>query len=266
MDQTYFQKGFGLRSEIRPQLHENYRSQVVDVMRANGFRLEDTVCQDDVVLIPAFGMPAAEIDTLAGKGCVIVDTTCGSVLNVWKNVERYARASITSIIHGKYEHEEMEATFSRTTLFPGAHYLVVRDKNETAFVCDYIEKRGDRTEFLKRFQKAISGGFDPDVHLERIGLANQTTMLSSESLQIADMLQVAMNKRYGRKEMASKEEKELSILERYLPKQLSDGELQKIVEKEAAVLGATTKKDFGRLMKHLSEQLAGSVDNTFSSR
>ena len=272
MDQTYFQKGFGLRSEIRPQLHENYRSQVVDVMRANGFRLEaggltfmlaiefgfcygveraveyayetitkfpnqrifltgeiihnphvnnklkrmgigflpdgpgkyDTVSQDDVVLIPAFGIPAAEIDILAGKSCVIVDTTCGSVLNVWKNVERYARAGVTSIIHGKSEHEETEATFSRTTLFPGAHYLVVRDRNETAFVCDYIEKRGDRAEFLGRFQKAISRGFDPEVHLERIGLANQTTMLSSESLQIAEMLRAVRTRRHGPEEMATR--------------------------------------------------------------
>ena len=81
-------------------------------------------------MIPAFGIPAAEIDLLSKKGCIVVDTTCGSVLNVWKNVERYARAGVTSVIHGKFEHEETEATFSRTTLFAGAHYLVIRDKKE----------------------------------------------------------------------------------------------------------------------------------------
>jgi 4-hydroxy-3-methylbut-2-en-1-yl diphosphate reductase len=269
MDQTYYQKGFGLRAEIRPQLRETYRSQIVEVMRANGFRLEvgdltfllamefgfcygveraveyayetvakfpsrrifltgeiihnphvnnklhgmgirflplgsekyDAIGKDDVVIIPAFGIPAADIELLGKKGCVVVDTTCGSVLNVWKNVERYARIGATSVIHGKYEHEETEATFSRTTLFSSAHYLVIRDKAEASYVCDYIAKGGDRDDFMKRFRKGVSANFDPDLHLERIGLANQTTMLSSESLEIAEMLRVAMVERYGASEL-----------------------------------------------------------------
>jgi 4-hydroxy-3-methylbut-2-enyl diphosphate reductase len=272
MDQTYFQKGFGLRAEIRPQLRENYRSQIVDLMRANDFRLEaggltfllavesgfcygveraveyayetltkfpdhrifltgeiihnphvntklqgmgiqflpnnsskyDQIQKDDVVLIPAFGIPAAELDMLAKKGCIIVDTTCGSVLNVWKNVERYARANVTSVIHGKSEHEETEATFSRTTLFSGAHYLVVRDKKEAAYVCDYIVRGGACGDFMTRFRDAVSANFDPERHLQRIGLANQTTMLSSESLEIAGMLRLAMNKRYGDEELPAR--------------------------------------------------------------
>src|SRR3989442_3740587 len=254
----YYQKGLGLRAEIRPRLRENYRSQIVDLMRANGFRLEaggltfllamefgfcygveraveyayetvtkfpnrrifltgeiihnphvnnklqrmgiqflpngrdkyDEVGQQDVVLIPAFGIPAEDLELLAQKGCVVVDTTCGSVLNVWKNVERYARAGVTSVIHGKFEHEETKATFSRTTLLPGAHYLVIRDKKEAAYVCSYITSRGNNVEFMSRFQQAVSKDFDPVRHLERIGLANQTTMLSSESLEIAEMLRV----------------------------------------------------------------------------
>jgi 4-hydroxy-3-methylbut-2-enyl diphosphate reductase len=164
----------------------------------------DEILRDDVVLIPAFGIPAADIELLAKKGCIVVDTTCGSVLNVWKNVERYARASVTSVIHGKFEHEETEATFSRTTLFSGAHYLVIRDKNEATFVCNYIREGGDKAPFMKRFHKAVSRGFDPDLHLERIGLANQTTMLSSESLEIAEMLRVAMDARYGSEEMGTR--------------------------------------------------------------
>jgi 4-hydroxy-3-methylbut-2-en-1-yl diphosphate reductase len=155
-------------------------------------------------LIPAFGIPASDIELLAKKGCIVVDTTCGSVLNVWKNVERYARAAVTSVIHGKFEHEETEATFSRTTLYGGAHYLVIRDRGEATRVCNYIEKGGDKTEFMDYFRRAVSDGFDPDQHLQRIGLANQTTMLSSESLQIAEMLRVAMNARYGADEMASR--------------------------------------------------------------
>jgi 4-hydroxy-3-methylbut-2-enyl diphosphate reductase len=126
------------------------------------------------------------------------------VLNVWKNVERYARAGVTSIIHGKFEHEETQATFSRTTLFSNAHYLIIRDKNETAYVCDFIAKGGDPAEFKSRFRQAVSTDFDPSRHLERIGLANQTTMLSSESLEIAEMLRVAMTRRYGEEEMATR--------------------------------------------------------------
>jgi 4-hydroxy-3-methylbut-2-enyl diphosphate reductase len=164
----------------------------------------DEIGRDDVVVIPAFGIPAAEIDLLSKKGCIVVDTTCGSVLNVWKNVERYARAGITSVIHGKFEHEETEATFSRTSLFQGAHYLVIRDKSQAALVCSYIENGGDKTLFTERFRKSISSGFDPDVHLERIGLANQTTMLSSESLEIAEMLRVSMSNRYTSEELAQR--------------------------------------------------------------
>jgi 4-hydroxy-3-methylbut-2-enyl diphosphate reductase len=164
----------------------------------------DEIGRNDVVVIPAFGIPAAEIDLLSKKGCIVVDTTCGSVLNVWKNVERYARAGITSVIHGKFEHEETEATFSRTSLFAGAQYLVIRDKTEASLVCNYIENGGNKDEFIARFSRSISSGFNPDVHLARIGLANQTTMLSSESLQIAEMLRVAMNKRYSPEELAER--------------------------------------------------------------
>jgi len=272
MDRTYYQKGFGLRAEVRPQLHENYRSQVVDLMRTNGYRLEaggltfllarefgfcygveraveyayetvkkfpnqriflsgeiihnpyvnnkldemgvrflpkapnkyDVIQPEDVVMVPAFGLPAAELDTLSRKGCIIVDTTCGSVLNVWKNVDRYARQGVTSIIHGKFEHEETEATFSRTALVSDAHYLVLRDKQETAYVCGYIAAGGDKAEFMSKFRKAADKNFDPDRDLERIGLANQTTMLSSESLEIADMLRAAMAQRYGAEQLTTR--------------------------------------------------------------
>jgi 4-hydroxy-3-methylbut-2-enyl diphosphate reductase len=164
----------------------------------------DQISAEDVVLIPAFGIPARDIDILRQKGCVVVDTTCGSVLNVWKNVERYARAGVTSVIHGKFEHEETQATFSRTTLFPGAHYLVIRDKKEASYVCHYIVNGGKTGEFLSQFKRAVSEGFEPDRHLERIGLANQTTMLSSESLEVAQMLRAALTQRYGEEELSSR--------------------------------------------------------------
>ncbi len=158
--------------------------------------------KDDVVIIPAFGIPAADIDLLSKKGCVVVDTTCGSVLNVWKNVERYSRLGVTSVIHGKFEHEETQATFSRTTLYRDAHFLVLRDKKEAARICEFIASGGNAASFMDTFRAAVSPGFDPDVHLQRIGLANQTTMLSSESLEIAEMLRVAMIVRYGNEDLA----------------------------------------------------------------
>jgi 4-hydroxy-3-methylbut-2-enyl diphosphate reductase len=152
---------------------------------------------DDVVIIPAFGVPHDDFTRLRERGCILVDTTCGSVLTVWKSVEKYARSGVTAIIHGKYDHEETRATCSQVTCHPGAHFLVVRDRSEAEEVCAFLEGRLDRAAFLERFAQAASPGFDPDVHLERIGCANQTTMLSSESLEIAGLLRAAVARRHG---------------------------------------------------------------------
>ncbi len=155
-----------------------------------------SVTADDVVLLPAFGVSTGELRILGDKGAVLVDTTCGSVMNVWKNVERYARGGFTSIVHGKYWHEETMATVSRAESGRG-HYLVVRDMEESEVLCRYIVEGGDRDRFIARFDRAISRDFDPDRHLEYIGLANQTTMLSSESLAIAEAIRRALVARYG---------------------------------------------------------------------
>lgn len=162
----------------------------------------DRIAREDVVVIPAFGIRHGELKLLQEKGCIVVDTTCGSVLNVWKNVERYARDGFTSIVHGKHEHEETRATCSQAAKYPNSHFLVVRDLAETEIVCDYIVNGGDRAAFLQRFSKACSADFDPDRHLERIGLANQTTMLSSESLAIAERIRRAMLQKYGAENLA----------------------------------------------------------------
>src|SRR5207247_7539924 len=123
---------------------------------------------DDVVILPAFGVTIATRQQLDRQGCTLVDTTCGSVLNVWKNVRRYAEGGYTSIIHGKMWHEETQATASHAVQF-GGHYLVVFDHAETAVVCDYIRERGGRDAFLERFSNASSPGFDPDRDLDHIG-------------------------------------------------------------------------------------------------
>lgn len=151
----------------------------------------------DVVLLPAFGATTEEMERLRSVGCLLVDTTCGSVLNVWKNVEKFARDGYTCIIHGKYWHEETRATASRALLYPEGRYLVVLDDGETEIVARYIEGHGERSAFLERFENAMSDGFDPDVDLDRIGMANQTTMLSSESLAVADRIRSAYVRRHG---------------------------------------------------------------------
>ena len=125
------------------------------------------------------------------------------MLNVWKNVTRYARDGFTALIHGKYKHEETRATASQALTFPGGRYLVVLDRAEADVVCDYIRHGGDREAFLARFAHAVSPGFDPDRDLLRVGLANQTTMLMSESLEIGVVVEQAMRDRYGDAELAA---------------------------------------------------------------
>jgi 4-hydroxy-3-methylbut-2-enyl diphosphate reductase len=132
-----------------------------------------------------------DMERLHRIGCDMIDTTCGSVIVVWKNVERYAREGFTSIIHGKFYHEETMATASRATE-NGGHYLVLRNMEQTELVCDYIRGHGmDRESFLEYFEMSISAGFDPDAHLERLGM--------SESMEVAEALRRAMVDRYGEK-------------------------------------------------------------------
>jgi 4-hydroxy-3-methylbut-2-enyl diphosphate reductase len=152
---------------------------------------------DDVVVLPAFGVTTADLQRFSAIGCVMVDTTCGSVLNVWKNVRRYAQDGFTSIIHGKVWHEETQATASQALDHGEGHFLVVLNLEESADVCRYIRNGGDRERFLSRFAEAVSPGFDPDRDLQHIGLANQTTMLMSESLQVQDLFRLAVLDRYG---------------------------------------------------------------------
>jgi 4-hydroxy-3-methylbut-2-enyl diphosphate reductase len=157
----------------------------------------------DVVILPAFGVTVTDMVRLSNQGCTLVDTTCGSVLNVWKNVVRYAQDGFTAIIHGKVKHEETRATASQALKYPRGRYLVVLDKEEASVVCDYIRGTGDREAFLSRFGSAASPGFDPDIDLVRIGCANQTTMLMSESLEIGEMFRLAMTDRYGAENLAA---------------------------------------------------------------
>jgi 4-hydroxy-3-methylbut-2-enyl diphosphate reductase len=268
MESTYFRKGFGLKGAIEAQRTRDYHSGVVEVLRANDYRLVvgpltfrlarefgfcygvdravdyayetrhkfpdrrlflageiihnphvndklramgilflshgpdgqfdfETLRPDDVVIMPAFGVTIGDFERLRGIGCVMVDTTCGSVLNVWKRVDGYARDGYTAIIHGKYWHEETKATASQVMKYPGGRYLVVLDMGEARLVCDFIEQGGDLAALGTRFAKAVSPGFDFGQDLLKVGLANQTTMLSGESLAIAEEFRKSMEWRYG---------------------------------------------------------------------
>jgi len=153
--------------------------------------------QGDVVIIPAFGTEIATMDKLKARGCLFVDTTCGDVMSVWKRVRQYANDNVTSIIHGKAWHEETKATSSRATASGRGHYLVVFTLAETDYVCNYILHGGNKEEFLAKFKGAYSPGFDPDVHLDALGVANQTTMLRGETEEVQRRLRAAMSQKYG---------------------------------------------------------------------
>jgi 4-hydroxy-3-methylbut-2-enyl diphosphate reductase len=156
-----------------------------------------SIVPDDVVILPAFGVTIGDFERLRAIGSVLVDTTCGSVLNVWKRVESYARDGFTAIIHGKHWHEETKATASQVMKYPQGRYLVVFDMEEARLICDFIEHGGDLPALRARFANAISPGFDFERDLIRVGLANQTTMLSGESLAIAEEVRRSMVRRYG---------------------------------------------------------------------
>jgi 4-hydroxy-3-methylbut-2-enyl diphosphate reductase len=182
-----------------PHVNKKLRDMGVDFLTrsAEGEFDFSGIVADDVVILPAFGVTIGDFSRLREIGCVLVDTTCGSVLNVWKRVDSYARDGFTAIIHGKHYHEETKATASQVMKHPGGRYLVVLDMDEARLVCDFIERGGDAAALGERFAQATSPGFDFDRDLMRVGIANQTTMLSGESLAIAEQVGRSVARRYG---------------------------------------------------------------------
>jgi 4-hydroxy-3-methylbut-2-en-1-yl diphosphate reductase len=274
--QKYYRKGFKLRENIQHLLNRDYRSEVVDKVRANGNVFEadgltlriadefgfcygvdravdyafqtrekfpdrrvyitgdmihnpsmndrlremgieflsegfngrpdekfDTLGPEDVVLLPAFGAPVDWVNRLRERECIVVDTTCGSVLSVWKRVARYAKKDFTSIIHGKYYHEETKATASQTLADGGnGKYLTVRNLEETGHIVDFILGKMDTNELRERLGHGMSPGFDPETDLKKVGVANQTTMLMSETMAVGEELRKAMVEQYGEENLA----------------------------------------------------------------
>jgi 4-hydroxy-3-methylbut-2-en-1-yl diphosphate reductase len=184
-----------------PSVNQRLRDMNVRFIQVeNGTKNFDIIDSGDVVILPAFGASVQEMQLLNDKGCTIVDTTCPWVSKVWNTIEKHKKIDYTSIIHGQYKHEETVATSSFAD-----KYLVVLNLAEANYVADYILNNGDspadklarRTEFLSRFSKAYSAGFDPDIDLEKVGIANQTTMLKTETEAIGKLFERTMMKKYN---------------------------------------------------------------------
>nr|AHI58875.1 FidD4 [Fischerella muscicola UTEX 1829]APZ79555.1 FimE1 [Fischerella muscicola UTEX 1829] len=177
-----------------PTVNQNLTEMQIEFIPMNEEGQKDftVITEQDVVILPAFGATIQEIQLLNTIGCTIVDTTCPWVSKVWNSVEKHKKHSYTSIIHGKYKHEETIATSSYAD-----KYLIILNLQQAKYVCDYILNGGDREEFLSKFAGSYSFGFDPDTDLERIGIANQTTMLKRETEQIGKLFERTLMRKYS---------------------------------------------------------------------
>ncbi|OLP17397.1 4-hydroxy-3-methylbut-2-enyl diphosphate reductase [Leptolyngbya sp. 'hensonii'] len=193
--QHFPQERIWITNEIihNPSVNQRLRDMKVEFIDlVDGQKDFSGVTPGDVVILPAFGASVQEMQLLNELKCTIVDTTCPWVSKVWNTVEKHKKGDYTSIIHGKYNHEETIATSSFAN-----KYLIVLNMAQAEYVCNYILQGGDREEFMAKFHKACSAGFDPDLHLDQVGIANQTTMLKSETEQIGKLFEHTMLKKYG---------------------------------------------------------------------
>ena len=196
---VYPEKPLYILGEIihNPEVNDQIRAMGIKALSGNQKDADiDELGEGDIVIIPAFGTEVETRKKLQAKGCQFVDTTCGDVMSVWKRVRQYARDTVTSIIHGKSYHEETKATSSQATATNG-HYLVVLTLEDVDYVCDYIVNGGDKEAFLKKFEGSYSEGFDPNEHLQAVGVANQTTMLRGETEEVQRRIKKAIEARYG---------------------------------------------------------------------
>ena len=185
-----------------PEVNDQIRNMGIQIISPKPTEEELAKLQtQDVVIIPAFGTEVGTRKKLESKGCILVDTTCGDVMSVWKRVRQYSQESVTSIIHGKAKHEETKATTSQARAYGSGHYLVVFNLAETDYVCNYILNGGNKNEFLEKFKGAYSEEFDPDLHLQAVGVANQTTMLRGETEEVQRRFKAAMTQKNGATEL-----------------------------------------------------------------
>ncbi|MDX2227772.1 MAG: 4-hydroxy-3-methylbut-2-enyl diphosphate reductase [Verrucomicrobiae bacterium] len=184
-----------------PEVNEQLHAMDIKFLSGKGKNADiEELKEGDPVIIPAFGAEVKTMNMLREKGVIFVDTTCGDVMSVWRRVRQNANEGVTSIIHGKAWHEETLATSSRATENGKSHYLVVYNLAETDYVCQYIRQGGLKSEFLEKFKGAYSEGFDPDIHLQAVGVANQTTMMRGETEEVQRRVRQAILDRYGSQE------------------------------------------------------------------
>lgn len=177
-------------------------------LRANGIEfLQDTqgnqlinfeeLSSSDVVLIPAFGTTIKTQNILENLGIDVktYNTTCPFVEKVWNRSQKLAQGDHTIIIHGKFDHEETKATFSHAQ--QNGHVLIIKNIQEAAFLAQCIRQEKNRDEFEFFFKGKFTPGFNPSVHLRKIGVVNQTTMLASETQQITEFLRNTLISVYG---------------------------------------------------------------------
>jgi 4-hydroxy-3-methylbut-2-enyl diphosphate reductase len=162
----------------------------------------DELTAQDIVMIPAFGAPLELLQLLDDKGIHTksYNTTCPFVERVWKKSEQIGKTKHTIIIHGKYNHEETRSTFSRSAKDSEA-VLIVRDMAETKKLVEYIFGTKTQTEFETEFKGKFTPGFDIQLHLKKLGVINQTTMLATETAEIAAYLKNILIKQYGETEI-----------------------------------------------------------------
>lgn len=181
-----------------PIVNQRMREMNIHFVPQEGLKKDlSGITNGDVVILPAFGATIEEMTYLHSIGVQIVDTTCPWVSKVWKVLDRHRRKSCTSVIHGKWKHEETVATASFAE-----KYLVVLNMKEAQYVSDYILNGGDRDEFKDKFKNAMSSDFDPDTDLTAVGVANQTTMLKSETTAIGKLFEKTMMQKYGAAELS----------------------------------------------------------------
>ena len=181
-----------------PLVNEQIAAMGIKNLLGNGSDVViEELTAEDVVIVPAFGTDLITLKKIQDRGCQLVDTTCGDVMSVWKRVRQNATEQVTSLIHGKAEHEETKATASRALGHGAGHYLIVLTLRDTDYVCNYIRHGGNKQEFLDRFRDAYSPGFDPDIHLNAVGVANQTTMLRGETEEVQRRIRAAIFDRDG---------------------------------------------------------------------
>lgn len=176
-----------------PEVNDNLQAMNVNFIE----KVEDgkdfsVIGEKDVVILPAFGASFEEMQMFNDKDVEVVDTTCPWVSKVWNTVDMHQKKGLTSVIHGKYAHEETVATVSFCE-----DYICVKDMDEAKMVTDYILNGGDKEKFLAYFKNAMSEGFDPDTMLTNLGIANQTTMYKKETRAIGQLLQRTMMEKYG---------------------------------------------------------------------